>query len=58
MLSMQDMWKHLPAALAGLPGQAFGVADALDEMDSGDEMACFSESLRPSANGGLRQSQF
>jgi hypothetical protein len=36
-MSMEDLWKNLRLAFAGLPGKAFCVADALDEMDLGNE---------------------
>ncbi|SPO01936.1 uncharacterized protein DNG_04609 [Cephalotrichum gorgonifer] len=36
-LSLEDMWKDLRMAFAGLPGKVFCVGDALDEMDSGHE---------------------
>ncbi|KAH6884532.1 putative ankyrin repeat protein, partial [Thelonectria olida] len=36
-VSMEDMWKHLKMAFAGLPGRVFCVADALDEMDRGHD---------------------
>ncbi|UPL00227.1 hypothetical protein LCI18_011161 [Fusarium solani-melongenae] len=35
-ISMEDMWKDLKMALANLPGKAFCIADALDEMDQGN----------------------
>lgn len=38
---IQDMWKYLRAALAGLPGKAFCIVDALDEMDQGPDMDMF-----------------
>ncbi|KAF4979184.1 hypothetical protein FZEAL_4557 [Fusarium zealandicum] len=36
-LSMEDMFKDLRMAFAGLPGKVFCVADALDEMDQGND---------------------
>ncbi|KAF1963678.1 ankyrin [Byssothecium circinans] len=36
-LSMEDLWKHLRLGLSGLQGKAFCVADALDEMDQGND---------------------
>lgn len=36
-LSMDDLWTHLRLALTNLPGKVFCVADALDEMDQGNE---------------------
>jgi hypothetical protein len=36
-MSMEDLWKHLRLALAGLPGKAFCVADALDEINHGND---------------------
>lgn len=36
-LSMEDMWKNLRTAFVGLPGKVFCVADALDEMDHGND---------------------
>ncbi|KAH7127344.1 putative ankyrin repeat protein [Dactylonectria macrodidyma] len=44
-VSMEDMWKDLRVALAGLPGKAFCVADALDEMDQGHGMDTFLKEL-------------
>ncbi|RSM12008.1 hypothetical protein CDV31_006458 [Fusarium ambrosium] len=35
-VSMEDMWKDLKMALENLPGKAFCIADALDEMDQGN----------------------
>ncbi|KAJ4327890.1 hypothetical protein N0V84_001701 [Fusarium piperis] len=35
-ISMEDMWKDLKMALENLPGKAFCIADALDEMDQGN----------------------
>ncbi|KAH7253300.1 ankyrin repeat-containing domain protein [Fusarium solani] len=35
-ISMEDMWKDLKMALENLPGNAFCIADALDEMDQGN----------------------
>ncbi|WQF75414.1 Putative NACHT nucleoside triphosphatase, P-loop containing nucleoside triphosphate hydrolase [Colletotrichum destructivum] len=36
-MSMDDLWNALRLALSGLPGKVFCVADALDEMDGGNE---------------------
>jgi ankyrin repeat protein len=36
-LSMEDLWKDLRLALAGLSGKVFCIADALDEMDQGND---------------------
>lgn len=36
-MSMQDLWDDLRLALSGLPGRVYCVADALDEMDSGND---------------------
>ncbi|KAF6802340.1 hypothetical protein CSOJ01_11656 [Colletotrichum sojae] len=36
-ISMDDLWKHLRMAFSGLRGNVFCVADALDEMDRGNE---------------------
>jgi hypothetical protein len=36
-MSMDDLWKNLRLGLAGIPGKAFCVADALDEMDQGND---------------------
>ncbi|KAJ8118880.1 hypothetical protein OPT61_g215 [Boeremia exigua] len=36
-LSMEDLWSYLRLATQDLPGSAFCVADALDEMDQGNE---------------------
>ncbi|RFU78472.1 hypothetical protein TARUN_3719 [Trichoderma arundinaceum] len=36
-ISMEEMWRHLRLAFAGLPKKVFCVADALDEMDQGNE---------------------
>ncbi|VUC26820.1 unnamed protein product [Clonostachys rosea] len=36
-LSLESLWKDLRMALCLLPGKVFCVADALDEMDSGNE---------------------
>lgn len=36
-LSMEDLWRYLRLAFAGLPGKVFCVADALDEMDRGND---------------------
>ncbi|VUC27045.1 unnamed protein product [Clonostachys rosea] len=36
-ISMEDMWKDLFMAFSGLPNRVFCVADALDEMDKGNE---------------------
>ncbi|EXK24272.1 hypothetical protein FOMG_18991 [Fusarium oxysporum f. sp. melonis 26406] len=44
-ISMEDLWEDLRAALAGLPGKAFCVADALDEMDQGHGMDMFLKEL-------------
>ncbi|KAL2672549.1 hypothetical protein Neosp_013261 [[Neocosmospora] mangrovei] len=35
-ISIEDMWKDLKMALENLPGKAFCIADALDEMDQGN----------------------
>ena len=44
-ISMQDMFKDIRIALAGLPGKAFCIADALDEMDPGHNMDTFLDTL-------------
>ncbi|KAL6694074.1 putative ankyrin repeat protein [Trichoderma pleuroticola] len=36
-ISPETMWNHLRLAFASLPGKVFCVADALDEMDRGNE---------------------
>lgn len=36
-MSMEDLWKHLRLAFSGLPSKVFCVADALDEMDQGND---------------------
>ncbi|KAM5346981.1 hypothetical protein ACJ41O_009986 [Fusarium nematophilum] len=36
-ISMEDMWNDLKMALANLPDKAFCIADALDEMDQGND---------------------
>lgn len=36
-MSMQDLWDDLRLAFSGLPGRVYCVADALDEMDSGND---------------------
>ena len=36
-LAMEDLWKYLRLGLSGLPKKAYCVADALDEMDLGNE---------------------
>ncbi|PVH97376.1 ankyrin [Periconia macrospinosa] len=36
-MSMEDLWKLLHLAFGGLPGQVVCVADALDEMDQGND---------------------
>ncbi|KAJ4854858.1 ankyrin repeats (many copies) domain-containing protein [Trichoderma breve] len=36
-ISPETMWNHLRLAFVGLPGKVFCVADALDEMDRGNE---------------------
>jgi len=36
-MSMDDLWKNLRLAFAGLPGKAFCIADAFDEMDQGND---------------------
>lgn len=36
-LSMQDLWDDLRLAFSGLPGRVYCVADALDEMDRGND---------------------
>lgn len=36
-ISMEDMWGDLRAALSSLPGKVFCIADALDEMDQGND---------------------
>ncbi|CAH0050929.1 unnamed protein product [Clonostachys solani] len=36
-VSMADLWGDLRAALASLPGKVFCIADALDEMDQGND---------------------
>lgn len=36
-MSMEDLWKDLRLAFRGLPGKVFCVADALDEMDKGND---------------------
>lgn len=36
-MSMQDLWYDLRLAFSGLPGRVYCVADALDEMDSGND---------------------
>jgi len=36
-LSMEDLWKDLKLAFSGLPGRVYCVADALDEMDRGND---------------------
>ncbi|KKP07372.1 hypothetical protein THAR02_00569 [Trichoderma harzianum] len=36
-ISSEIMWNHLRLAFVGLPGKVFCVADALDEMDRGNE---------------------
>ncbi|KAM0426586.1 hypothetical protein ACHAPT_008279 [Fusarium lateritium] len=36
-VSIEDMWNDLKMALANLPGKAFCIADALDEMDQGND---------------------
>ncbi|TDZ61646.1 Vegetative incompatibility protein HET-E-1 [Colletotrichum trifolii] len=36
-VSVQDLWKDLRAAVTGLHGKVFCVADALDEMDAGHD---------------------
>lgn len=40
-LQTEHMWQDLRGALANLPGKAFCVADALDEMDHGQNMDMF-----------------
>lgn len=37
-MSMEDLWKDLRTALAGLHEKVFCIADALDEMDHGNEV--------------------
>lgn len=37
-LSMDDLWSHLRLALSNLPGKVVCVADALDEMDRGNDI--------------------
>lgn len=36
-IAPEDLWKDLKMAFAGLPGRVFCVADALDEMDTGND---------------------
>ncbi|CAG9983012.1 unnamed protein product [Clonostachys byssicola] len=36
-ISMEDMWRDLRTALSSLPGNVFCIADALDEMDQGND---------------------
>ncbi|OHF03615.1 hypothetical protein CORC01_00934 [Colletotrichum orchidophilum] len=36
-MSMQDLWEDLRLAFSGLPGKVYCVADALDEMDRGND---------------------
>ncbi|KAJ4356516.1 uncharacterized protein N0V89_004550 [Didymosphaeria variabile] len=36
-ITMEDHWSNLKLAINGLPGQIFCVADALDEMDEGND---------------------
>lgn len=36
-MSMQDLWDDLRLAFSGLPGRVYCVADALDEMDRGND---------------------
>ncbi|KAK7702812.1 hypothetical protein SLS64_009422 [Diaporthe eres] len=36
-ISMQDLWDDLRLAFSGLPGRVYCVADALDEMDRGND---------------------
>ncbi|KAG8157059.1 hypothetical protein KVR01_013049 [Diaporthe batatas] len=36
-MSMQDLWEDLRLAFSGLPGRVYCVADALDEMDHGND---------------------
>ncbi|KAK1637418.1 ankyrin repeat-containing domain protein [Colletotrichum phormii] len=37
-MSMQDLWDDLRLAISGLPGRVYCVADALDEMDRGNDV--------------------
>ena len=36
-VSMEDLWKYLKLAIAGIQGKVFCVGDALDEMDTGND---------------------
>ncbi|KAL1606531.1 hypothetical protein SLS60_003936 [Paraconiothyrium brasiliense] len=36
-ITMEDHWSNLKLAIDGLPGQVFCIADALDEMDQGND---------------------
>ncbi|KAI1847609.1 hypothetical protein JX266_006461 [Neoarthrinium moseri] len=37
-IAMEDLWRDLRMAIANLPGKVFCMADALDEMDQGNEV--------------------
>ncbi|KAK1466148.1 hypothetical protein CCUS01_07496 [Colletotrichum cuscutae] len=37
-MSMQDLWDDLRLAFSGLPGRVYCIADALDEMDRGNDI--------------------